>query len=71
MAKNTLPDLYTEKDLEKARTKGQLVGWLQGGAVAIIGMLLLSVIGWIPTLAVLGIGGFLVYKLFSGSSKGD
>ena len=71
MTKNTLPDLYTEKDLEKARTKGQLVGWLQGGAVAIIGMLLLSVIGWLPTLAVLGIGGFLVYKLFSGSSKGD
>jgi len=31
--------------------------------------MLLGVIGWIPTLAVLGVGGFVVYKLHSGPSK--
>jgi hypothetical protein len=34
-------------------------------------MLLLGVIGWIPTLAVIGIGGFVVYKLFSGPKKSE
>jgi hypothetical protein len=34
-------------------------------------MLLLGVIGWIPTVAVIGVGGFVVYKLFSGPSKTD
>ena len=71
MAKNTLQELYTQKDLENARTKGQLVGWVQGAAIGVGGVLLLGVIGWIPTLVVLGVGGFLLYKVFSGSSKKD
>jgi len=71
MAKTELPDLYTKKDVDNARTKGELVGWIKGGAVGVTGMLLLGVIGWIPTVAVIGVGGFVVYKLFSGPSKGD
>jgi hypothetical protein len=70
MAKIDLPDLYTRKDVDNARTKGELVGWAKGIAVGVVGMLLLGVIGWIPTLAVVGVGGFVLYKLFSGS-KGD
>ena len=55
MAKIDLPDLHTKKEVDNARTKGDL--------------LLLGVIGWIPTLAVIGVGGFVVYKLFSGPKK--
>ncbi|HEX9346041.1 MAG TPA: hypothetical protein VF919_00560 [Gemmatimonadales bacterium] len=40
MAKTDLPDLYTRKDVDNARTKGE-------------------------------VGGFVVYKLFSGPSKSD
>jgi len=69
MAKIDLPDLYTQKDVERARTKGELVGLLKGVAVGVAGVFLLGVIGWIPTLAVLGVGGFVLYKLFSGPSK--
>jgi len=69
MAKTDLPDLYTRKDLDNARTKGELIGWLKGGAVGVTGVLLLGVIGWLPTLAVLGVGGFALYKVFSGPSK--
>ena len=69
MAKNTLQELYTQKDLENARTKGQLIGWVQGAALGVGGVLLLSVIGWIPTFLVLGVGGFVLYKVFSSSSK--
>jgi len=69
MTKIDLPDLYTKKDVDKARTKGELVGWIKGGVVGVVGMLLLGVIGWIPTLAVIGVGGFVVYKVFSGPKK--
>lgn len=62
-------ELYTKSDLEKARTKGQLIGWVQGGAVVLAGALLLSVLGWIPTLLVLGAGGFLLYKLTSSPKR--
>ncbi len=71
MAKIDLPDLYTRKDVDNARTKGELLGFLKGGVVGVVGMLLLGVIGWIPTLAVIGVGGFVVYKVFSGPSKSD
>jgi len=71
MTKIDLPDLYTKKDVDRARTKGELVGWIKGGVVGVVGMLLLGVIGWIPTLAVIGVGGFVVYKVFSGPKKSD
>ena len=71
MTKIDLPDLYTKKDVDRARTKGELVGWIKGGVVGVVGMLLLGVIGWIPTLAVIGVGGLVVYKLFSGPKKSD
>jgi hypothetical protein len=69
MTKIDLPDLFSRKDVDRARTKGELVGWVKGAALGVVGMLLLGVIGWIPTLAVLGIGGFALYKLFSGPKK--
>ena len=71
MTKIDLPDLYTKKDVDRARTKGELVGWIKGGVVGVVGMLLLGVIGWIPTLAVIGVGGFVVYKVFSGPKTSD
>jgi len=69
MTKIDLPDLYTRKDVDSARTKGELVGWVKGTALGVVGMLLLGVIGWIPTLAVVGVGGFALYKLFSGPKR--
>jgi len=69
MAKIDLPDLYTQRDVDRARTKGELVGWVKGTVLGVAGVLLLGVIGWIPTLAVLGIGGFVLYKVFSGPKK--
>jgi hypothetical protein len=71
MAKSDLPDVYTKKDVDNAHTKWELVGWIKGGVVGVVGMLLLGVIGWIPTVAVIGVGGFAVYKVFSGPKKSD
>ena len=69
MAKIDLPDLYTKKEVDNARTKGEVIGFIKGGVAGVAGVMLLGVIGWLPTLAVLGVGGFVVYKLLSGPSK--
>jgi hypothetical protein len=69
MAKIDLPDLYTKKEVDRARTKGEVIGFIKGGVAGVAGVMLLGVIGWIPTIAVLGVGGFVAYKLFSGPSK--
>lgn len=53
---------YSKTELENARTKGQVVGWVQGaGAVVALG-LVFSVVGWIPTILVVGGVGYLLYK---------
>ena len=70
MTKN-LPGVYSQKDLDKARTKGQLIGWVQGAVVGVTGMILIGLVGWIPTIAILGVGGFVLYKLPSGPAKTD
>ena len=63
-----LPQRSTPSDLENAKTKGQVIGWLQGFAVGVGGMILLGMLGWIPALLVVGVGGFFLSKAFGGSS---
>ncbi len=69
MTKSNLPDFYSQKDLDKAKTKGQVIGWIQGGLIGVGGMLLLNLVGWIPLIAITVIGSFVAYKVFAGSSK--
>ena len=63
-----LPErIHTDQELEIARTKGQVIGWLQGAAAVIVGGVILNMLGWIPTLVVVGLGGFIAYKVLSKS----
>ena len=54
MADDYLPDLYTDRDIEKARRRGKYVGWVQGGGAVLLLGVGYSIIGWIPTIAILG-----------------
>jgi hypothetical protein len=56
---------YTDLDLQNAHTKGQVIGWLQGGFTTIGGLLVFQFVGWIPALIVAAVVGFVVIKLFS------
>jgi hypothetical protein len=67
MSDSNLPGLYSKGDVDNARTKGQLIGWVQGAAVAVGGMLLMGVIGWLPTLAIVSVVGYLLYRLLRRS----
>jgi MFS superfamily sulfate permease-like transporter len=61
--------VYTENDLARARGGGKLVGWIQGAGVVIVASMVFNLLGWIPTIAVVGGVGYLAYKLLSRSSK--
>ncbi len=65
-----LPEkIYSKTDIENARTKGQVVGWLQGGGVVVGGFLLLNVLGWLPGLLLVGGVGYVGYRVFFKSSS--
>jgi hypothetical protein len=51
---NTDLQLYTATDIENARTKGQVVGWVQGAGTLFVLGLVLKVVGWIPALLIVG-----------------
>lgn len=62
---DNLPVKYTRTDLENARTKGQLIGWIQAGAVVLGGALLLKALGWIPVLLMVVGAAFIGYKVLT------
>ena len=54
---------YTKTDVENARTKGQLLGWIQGAGITFALMFVIGIIGWLPGI-LLGAGlAFVLYKL--------
>ena len=55
--------LYTREQLDNAKTKGQLVGWAQGGGAVFLLFMLLKFIGWIPLVLIATVLGFGAYKL--------
>ena len=65
-----LPEkIFSKTDIENARTKGQVVGWLQGGGVVAGGLLLLNFFSWLPGLLLVGGVGYVGYRVFFKSSK--
>jgi hypothetical protein len=68
-----LPDkIYTSKDLDRAKDKAQVVGWLQGGAVVIGGAILWNLLGWVPVLiAIVAVGWVLLKLLSRPKGKGE
>jgi hypothetical protein len=61
--------IHTRQDLENARTKGQMIGWIQGaGAVFALG-LVLKFVGWIPVLVVGAGAAYLAYRVLFSKRK--
>lgn len=67
-----LPQKYhSDEDLELARTKGQVVGWIQGGAAVIVGGILLNLLGWVPAVIVVGVVAWVAYKLVTRAAEDE
>ncbi len=62
---------HTPTELERARKKGKVIGWFQGAAVVIAAAFLWNLVGWIPTVLVIGAVVYVIYKLLSKSSDED
>jgi hypothetical protein len=60
---NTDLKLYNDTDLQNARTKGQLVGWIQGGGAVLVTGIALNLLGWIPALLVIAVVGYALYRV--------
>ncbi len=63
MGDEHLPELYTDRDLTRARRKAKAVGWVQGGGAVLAVGVVYSIIGWIPTILVLGVVAYGIYRL--------
>ena len=63
--------IYDESDVARARRRGKFVGWVQGAGATILVGLVLNMLGWIPTIAVTGLVGYVGYKLVFGRSKDE
>lgn len=63
--------IYTEKDLTRAKSSAQVVGWLQGAGVVIGGAILWNLLGWIPVLIGLVAVGWVLIKLLSRPKNAD
>jgi len=62
--------IYTRQQLESARQKGQVIGWMQGAGSMFLLLMLLNFIGWIPAILLTGVVGFIGFKIFSKRSSG-
>lgn len=60
---------YTEAQLEKARNRERMIGWLQGAGVVVGSAVLWNLLGWIPVLLVLVAVGWVVVKVLGGSDE--
>lgn len=65
MASEYKTAIYTHEQLENARTKGQVIGWVQGGAAVGALLFLLQFIGWIPLILIAGLLAFAGFKIAS------
>ena len=65
-----LPDkIYTEAEVERAKTTAQVVGWAQGAGVVVGAVILWNLLGWIPVMLGLGAVGWVGWKLFGNKKK--
>ena len=65
MASEYKTAIYTHEQLENARTKGQVIGWVQGGAVVGALLFLLQFVGWVPLILIASLLAFGGYKVAS------
>ena len=68
---NVPEKVYTPKEVERARNSAQFVGWLQGGAVVVGGVVLWNLMGWIPVVLALGAVLWVLYKVLGGARNDD
>ncbi|WP_420634183.1 hypothetical protein [Candidatus Palauibacter sp.] len=64
-----LPDLYTQREVEKTRRRQRTLGRIEGVGAVVAAGAIFNFLGWIPTILVLGVVGYLVYRFVAKPRK--
>ena len=64
-----LPDLYTQREVEKTRRRQRTLGRIEGVAAVVAAGAIFNLLGWLPTIFVLGVVGYLVYRFVAKLRK--
>ena len=57
-----LPELFSRHELDKARRRHRIVGRIEGGTAVVVAGTIFNFLGWIPTVLVLAVAGYLIYR---------
>jgi len=66
-----LPQLHTQRDIEKARKRYRMLGRVEGAVAVVAFGAIMNLLGWIPSVLVVAIIGFVVWKLVSKVKSGS
>jgi len=62
---NQLPELYTQREVDKTRKRQRMLGRFEGAAAIVAAGAIFNFVGSIPTLLVLGVVGYVLYKILA------
>ena len=70
---NVPQKIYTDKEVARAKSTAQVVGFAQGVGAVIVAGIAWNLLGWIPVLLVVGGVAWVLYRLVLGGkgSEGD
>ena len=57
-----LPELYSRREVDKTRRRQRTLGRVEGVAAVLVVGGIFNFLGWIPTVLVLGVVGYLLYR---------
>ncbi|MFV1986484.1 MAG: hypothetical protein ACC682_04345 [Gemmatimonadota bacterium] len=68
---DNLPEIFTQGEIDKARRRNRWLGRVEGVAGIVAFGAVMNLLGWVPSLLVLAIVGYVVWKLLSKKGSGD
>lgn len=68
---DNVPQIYTERDLAKAKRNAKVVGFVQGGVAVFLVGLVLKFVSWVPIVLGAGLIGYVGYRLLTRGKKDD
>jgi hypothetical protein len=66
-----VPELYTERELTKSRKRNRWLGRVEGAGALIAAGMVWNLLGWIPTVLVVAVVGYVVWKLVAKQKSED
>jgi len=66
---NQLPEIYSQREIDKTRKRQRLLGRAEGVGAVIVAGAVFNMVGWIPTILVIAVVGYGLFKLLSKNKK--